>query len=117
MKYQKPFAEWNVDVIRLLFLASSQQDRIDTILKLRPSHRQTLLTELGYRNTRLEMCVHVCMFRLCFVDGSKCARKTLRCRLVLDAAQRINGSEIVDLFLNNADLEILCQICVVGNTH
>ena len=40
----------------------------------------------------------------------------LRCGLVLDVAQITNGSEIVHMFLNNADLEALCQICVVGNT-
>ena len=35
---------------------------IVTTSKLRPSHRQTLLTELGNRNPRLEMCVCVCVF-------------------------------------------------------
>jgi len=35
---------------------------------------------------------------------------------VLDVAQRTIGSERVHMFLNNADLEVLCQICVVGNT-
>jgi hypothetical protein len=59
------------------------------------------------------MCV--CL-RLCLVDGSRCARKTLRCGLVLDVAQRTIGSERVHMFLNNADIEVLCQICVVGNT-
>ena len=38
--------------------------------------------------------VYVCV-RLFLVDGATCAQKTLRCRLVLDVAQRINGSEIV----------------------
>jgi hypothetical protein len=41
----------------------------------------------------------------------------LRCGLVLDVAQITNGSEIVHMFLNNADLEVLCQMCVVGNTR
>ena len=34
---------------------------IVTISNLRPSHRQTLLTELGYRNTCLEI-LYVCVF-------------------------------------------------------
>ena len=62
------------------------------------------------------VCMCVCL-RLCFVDGSRCARKTLRCGQVLDVAQRSNGSEIVHhhtdrLYSRSSVIEILARKCV-----
>ena len=59
----------------------------------------------------------MCVSSMIICQWFKVARKTLRCGLVRDVAQRTNGSEIVHMFWNNADLEVLCQMYVVGNTR
>ena len=101
--------------MRLVFLAV--HNRIKLLLFQTCGHHTDRLYS---RSSVIEIlawkCVYVCL-RLCFVDGSRCARKTLRCGLVLDVAQRSNGSEIVHhhtdrLYSRSLVIEILARKCV-----